>query len=246
MTPKRRSASGAVLMLVIIPMFAGLLACMPVPIGNPEKSRIDPALSGIWLLAGDDSIDGSGFYLLQPYDKRTWLMIGVGIEDGAEADFSDVEIETTEDVFALLRKTPIGDAGIVTTGEIVLYKAWLTKLGGVTFMTWELHGGVDASGSLRPEYWFNWKIERVGNDRIDLYLCCETGEGAVLGDLPDPGTDVTGKELDKARRAWERALRKHAKNPDIYADEVSTLVRVPEDLVDKVSDLFGNRVSFDD
>lgn len=246
MTPKRRSASGALLMLVIVPMFAGLLACMPVPIGNPERSHIDPALSGIWMATEGSSIDGSVFYLLQPYDKRTWLVIGVGIDEGAEADFSDVEAETTEEVFAFLREIPVGEAGMVPSDNVALYKAWLTKLGGVTFMTWELHGGVDASGSLRPEYWFNWKIERVGNDRIDLYLCCDGGEEDVLGDLPDPGTDATDKELDKARRAWERALRKHAKNPDIYADEVSTLVRVPVDLVDKVSVLFGNRVSFDD
>ncbi len=245
MTPKRRSTSGALLMLVIIPMFAGLLACMPVPIGNPEKSRIDPALSGVWFWAEGESFDGSGFYLLQPYDKRTWLIVGIGIEEGSEADFSDVEIESVEDIFEFLRETPIGASGIVPSDEVILYKAWLTKLGGVTFMTWEMHGGVDASGNLRPEYWYNWKIERVGEDRIDLYLCCDDDE-EVLGDLPEPGADVTGKELDKARRAWERALRKHAKNPSIYVDEPSVLVRVPADLVDKVSDLFGDRVSFDD
>ena len=35
MTPKIRSFSGAALMLVVIPIFVGLLACMPVPVGNP-------------------------------------------------------------------------------------------------------------------------------------------------------------------------------------------------------------------
>ena len=75
MTPKTRSYSGAALMLVIIPIFAGLLACMPVPVGDPERSRIDPGLSGVWAMTEDGAEGGS--YLFRPYDKRTWLVVGV-------------------------------------------------------------------------------------------------------------------------------------------------------------------------
>ena len=57
MRPNIRTVSGAILMLAIIPIFAGLLACMPVPIGNPEKSRIDPEISGVWLAAADAEPD---------------------------------------------------------------------------------------------------------------------------------------------------------------------------------------------
>ena len=53
MRPNVRSASGMVLMLAIIPIFAGLLACMPVPIGDPERSRIDPEITGVWFLESD-------------------------------------------------------------------------------------------------------------------------------------------------------------------------------------------------
>ena len=35
---------------------AGLLACMPVPVGDPERSRIDPNLSGAWLLAEENDL----------------------------------------------------------------------------------------------------------------------------------------------------------------------------------------------
>ena len=30
--------------LIALPAFLGLMACLPVPIGNPEKSRIDPEI----------------------------------------------------------------------------------------------------------------------------------------------------------------------------------------------------------
>ena len=68
MTPKIRSFSGAALMLVIIPMFAGLLACMPVPVGDAERSRVDPGLNGAWVLASDSDLT---IYQFVPWDKRT-------------------------------------------------------------------------------------------------------------------------------------------------------------------------------
>ena len=78
MKPNTRSITGALMMLAIIPIFAGLLACMPVPIGDPERSRIDPDISGVWLLESEEEFDA--LYLYQPYDKRTWLVVGAGIE----------------------------------------------------------------------------------------------------------------------------------------------------------------------
>jgi len=74
MKPRNRSLTGAVIAVLVLPVFAGLLACMPsfpVPIGNPEKSRIDSDISGMWI-----SSDGSQtmIHLYVPYDKRTWLL----------------------------------------------------------------------------------------------------------------------------------------------------------------------------
>ena len=65
MTKNTRSLCGAILMLMIIPIFAGLLACMPVPIGNPERSRIDPDLNGPWAMEDGGDVN---LYLYQPYD----------------------------------------------------------------------------------------------------------------------------------------------------------------------------------
>ena len=109
MTPKIRSFSGAALMLVIIPIIAGLLACMPVPIGDPERSRIDPGLNGVWLLAEGDNID---MYQFLPWDKRSWLVMGTEIEAGDEFEGELPEIETPEDFAAALenlaRRSPPG------------------------------------------------------------------------------------------------------------------------------------------
>jgi hypothetical protein len=74
MKPNTRSVSGALLMLIIAPVIIGLLACMPVPIGDPERSRIDPEITGVWFFHGDGD---PGFYAFEPYDKRTWLLSGV-------------------------------------------------------------------------------------------------------------------------------------------------------------------------
>ena len=95
MKPTTRSISGAVLMLAIIPAIIGILACMPVPIGNPERSRIDPEISGVWVWLDSDD---DAFYAFEPYDKRTWLLTGIPIEEGKDADFSDYDLDEYDDL----------------------------------------------------------------------------------------------------------------------------------------------------
>ena len=73
-----RSATGGLLMLLLIPFIIGLLACMPVPIGDPERSRIDPTVSGVWVAEKED--EGAAYYAFEPFDKRTWLLTGVRTE----------------------------------------------------------------------------------------------------------------------------------------------------------------------
>lgn len=144
MTSKSRSLSGAALMLVIIPIFAGLLACMPVPIGNPERSRIDPELSGLWVMR--DSDEEWFVVLLEPYDKRTWL--GIMVEpkslEGAATDEYEVS-------------------------ELALYKVWLTKLGGQKFMVWEPRG-VYNEGKFGAGFGLSWKITKHNESRFDLNM----------------------------------------------------------------------------
>ena len=166
-----RSTTGAVLMLAIAPFVVVLLACMPVPIGNPERSRVDPAISGVWLATSDgDEV----LYAFEPWDKRTWIVTGVSVEEG------------DEDV------------------PIVVYKVWRSKHGGERFMTWEPRINY-GNEEFQPEMWIVFREQREGDGRMSLHM--------VNGD------DDVFDGLDETRRAYEKVLRKNARNPDIYVDD---------------------------
>ena len=77
MQSRIRSVYGAIIAILALPVFMGLTACLPtfqVPIGDPEKSTIDPYISGIWLADEEEA-----FYVFEPYDKRTWLLTAFGL-----------------------------------------------------------------------------------------------------------------------------------------------------------------------
>jgi len=208
MKPNTRSASGAILMLVIIPVIVGILACMPVPIGDPERSRVDPEITGVWVVLNDG--EDPGFYAFEPYDKRTWLLTGMTIEEGDEADLRQYEITSYDGLAKLMENEPVGDDGVTTT-EVSMYKVWRTKIGGEWFMTWEPKGffGED---DFEPDGWFVFRIEKMGQNTIDLYMI--------------EGGDAFFKDVKKTRRAYERVIRKNVKNAALYSDEPLKFIRV--------------------
>ena len=241
MTPRTRSFSGAALMLVIIPLFAGLLACMPVPVGDPERSRIDPGLNGIWVFESDD--DFSGMYQILPWDKRTWLMVGAELEAGDEFEGELPDIESAADFAATLEDLPLGKEGITAT-SVVLYKAWLTKLGGQQFMTWEMTGFGNDDGRLPPEYWYVFKLEKISADRYDLHML--NGEFDGFEDIPSP-KDYEGDDyVGKYRRAYERIIKRNLDNEDLISDEVvMVLHRLPPGASEEALDLFEKVIDFE-
>lgn len=207
MKPRTRSVSGAVLMLALIPGIVGLLACLPVPIGDPERSRIDPDITGVWA-----AIDGQEvmFYAFEAYDKRTWLLTGVLLEETPSADFSAYDLTTRNGVSQLLENEIVGPGGATSTG-VVLYKAWRTKLGGEWFMTWE---GLfpHSEEKFVPEYWIVSRIHQTDENTLDLYLV--------------NGEDELFKTARKTRRAYEKILKKNALNPDLFSEDPLRFRRV--------------------
>ena len=222
MKPNTRSASGAMLMLVIIPVIVGLLACMPVPIGDPERSRIDPNITGIWAVIdeGDDS-----FFVFEPYDKRTWLATFVPIEGGNEADLGDFELESYSDLAEFIDKEPVVGSNGVTAGKISNFKAWRTKLGGKWFMTLEPKMVID-NESFSPEVWWVFRVDQPDENTVELIM---------LGD------DLF-RDVDKTRRAYERIIKKNAKNEDLYSDEVMRMVRVKSEHLDFFESLVSEAI----
>lgn len=183
MRPATRSTAGAILALAIIPFVIGLLACMPVPIGNPERSRIVPEINGVWSATSDGD---EAFYAFEPWDKRTWIVTGVSAGEDDEDP------------------------------SIVVYKVWRSKHGGEWFMTWEPRINYD-NEEFQPEMWIVFREEQEGDDRMSLYMV--------------NGEDDVFKGLDKTRRAYEKVLRKNAKNPEIYMDEPWAFTRASAEQV---------------
>lgn len=220
-------------MLVIIPIFAGLLACMPVPIGDPERSRIDPELTGVWVgLTDSESFGEPGFYVFEPYDKRTWLISGAGLVEGDSPDLPDFDLTAYDGWVELAAADPVVE-GYVSIEAIGVYKAWLKKLGGETFMTWEPKMMLD-EGIPEPEVWITYRVVKKGRDRIELHYV--NGESDLFDDV------------DETRRAYERVIRKNAENPELYADEDGVgevFIRVQDSELQLFEDLLGIIVNWD-
>jgi hypothetical protein len=240
MTPKIRSFSGAALMLVIIPIIAGLLACMPVPIGDPERSRIDPDLNGVWLLADGDDLE---IYQFLPWDKRSWLLLGTEIEAGEELDGELPQIETPEDYAAALENLSIGKNGI-TARSVVIYKVWLAKLGGETFMTWEMTGFGTEKGRIPPEYWFVFKLEKVSADEYRLFMLNAEFDG--FADIPSPKEYEGDDYVADHRRLYERVIKRNLDNENLISDEaVIVLRRLPASASEDALELFEEVIEFE-
>jgi hypothetical protein len=221
MTPKSRSLSGAALALVLIPIFAGLLACMPVPIGNPERSKVDPELSGLWTFQSDD--EEIGAILLEPYDKRTWL--GLMVEpliDKASLP-AEYDTDTYEGLVAAMRDRTAEDS-LVTVDEVTLFKIWLTKLGGEKFMVWQ-QKGIYEDSEFGAEYAFNWRLRKINKSRFELNF--------LAGDHP------AIKDVMEDKKLLERAIRKHASDPELYDQDTYIFTRVSSSDEDLFSGLFS-------
>jgi hypothetical protein len=193
-------------MLVIIPIFAGLLACMPVPVGDPERSRIDPELSGVWAMTEGGA--DSGNYLFRPYDKRTWLVVGVEASD---------------------------------SGTAQVYKAWVTKLGGEQFLTWEQAGGFKKDGRVQPDFWYVFRVEKNAADEVMLRMLDYEFSG--FEDIPGPD-GYEGNYVKDQRRSFERVIKKNVNNEDMYGDAL-TMRRLTVDELPEASERFEKVVAFD-
>ncbi len=227
MRPNIRSISGALLMLVIIPIFAGLLACMPehIPLGNPERARINPEMSGIWFTADSDELLGQ-VVVLQAWDKRTWLVVNVLIEEPVDDEAYDLStydglVRWLDDGHARDDETPLAT---------LLYKGWLTKIGGATFLTWEIRGLLnedrgDDAGLLDPWFWWDFRVTEFGGNTLVLHL--------IDDEFPPL------KEAPRTPRGWEKVIRKHARNEALYLENAARFRRVDSGHEELFGDLVG-------
>ena len=202
----RRSIYGLVLMLGIVPVITGILACMPVPIGDPERSKVDPDITGVWavLTIEEESDSEAGAYVFEPFDKRTWLVAGVALEAGYGVE-NDYDFSTYQGYEALAANEEVHAEHVYTDG-VTLYKAWLTKLAGEWFFTWEPKGLAETLGE-DPEAWLVFHVNRADDKTLQLRMV--------------DGSAEPFKGIDKTRRAYEPVLKKHVNDPEIYGGDDS-------------------------
>ncbi len=225
MTPRTRSISGGLMMLAIIPVIVGLLACMPevVPLGNPERARIDPELTGVWIMEAEDEVVFVLYF--EPYDKRTWLLFSIGPEEGDELDLAEDTIDTYDDLVEILTDEArgVGPKG-VAVGFFSVFKAWTTKLRGEKFLVWEFKGELKDDGTFKVAFAWNWHLKKITPTHFEI-------RGINFEDPIFEDVDLTN------RRAVEKVIRKNVDNEALYDDEVYSLIKVKPEHIEVFGDL---------
>ena len=95
-------AARTLAMLAILAM----VGCLPYSLGDPEKSQIDPKLSGYWVSASDDQKEVVALF---PFDQHTYVV-------------EDVKLKKQDDKWQ-------------PDGAPQIFKGWLTNVRGQQFMT---------------------------------------------------------------------------------------------------------------
>ena len=101
---------------------------------------------------------------------------------------------------------------------------------------------MNSDASFTPEHWFVFKVVKETEDRVSLYVVDPDYEGFEGITTPDDyeGDDYVGD----MRRTWERALKKHAKDPELFDSEPWVMHRVPASAVEKAAELFQEVIEF--
>ncbi len=187
----RRSLGGLLMALIMAPFVVSVLACLEAPIGNPSTSKVDPKLSGVWF--GKHNGEPS-LLVLQPYDKRTYL-IGWFV---AETDEGEKQGEKQGEE---LKKDVDPKGGREKLEEIefkgqMISKGWLTTIGGEQFMCWEPMFQLDKKKGMKPKMWYGWLV-KLKKNKLSLSLIEAAGET----------TKEIEKNLAKATKAGDFAER---------------------------------------
>jgi hypothetical protein len=221
MNARQRSLSGLLLAVVLAPILAGLLACLPVPIGDPERSRIDPDMTGIWV--GFDR----GVTLFEPYDKRTWLVTSVEIDAPAGC-----MPRGTEDDYDRLVAW-LGQEQCASAGEAAIFKAWRSKHGGHWFLTMEPVAMVedDSDKPFTQDFWFVYRIDKTSTDAFKLLMI--DPEFAGFDGLPE------------TRRGYEKVIRKHASDDELYISDRPVFERVKKEHVSLFTTFVEEHINID-
>lgn len=225
---------------IVLSGILALAACqrgnLAVPIGDPEKSRIDPELSGVWQLiwlAENEPDEAEGetaeqrsdeghlhVVLIDPYDKRTWIVRQVWLEAKRPLPTDIAGIDSWID-------SPMDEVAVCN-----VMKVWIARLGGVDFAVAEPQFPLSEDRAFPQDKWMVFRLEVHGRDHMTLAWLDEGFKA-----------DENGPELEKitSQREAERIIRKNTNNPVLYGgkpgEEIQPrweLRRLPADAYDEL------------
>jgi hypothetical protein len=201
-----RRLGGLAIALLLVPVFIGLLACMPVPVGDQERSRADPDFAGAWLTATDDVVY---LFLVEQWDKRTWYIQLFGEWDMPDTEDADAEIlDSYEAMLAIATGSESND---MSGEDIFPFKAWSARLGKHRFMTWQPWGfGISLEENNDDMYWYVFRMVKRSRDHFELHEI--DGDSDLFDDLEDI------ENFKKMQRAYEKVIKRHAENPELYLE----------------------------
>ena len=206
---RRRSGLGLLATMLFLPALLGVMGCLelPAPVGDPEKSRIDPGMSGIWLQTDDNSDDL--LWVFEPYDKRTWLIRWVELAEKTNDDEEDLEAipsdDADESVDDDLTTLQLLQSGRLQANGVALFKGWRKRISGRSFITMEFKGMLDSETGMESGIWWVAKAELIDPDHLELKFVKNEFEGI---------------EEDMIQSQLERIVRRNVDNPEFYVDEV--------------------------
>lgn len=174
--------------LIMAPFVISVLACLEAPIGNPNTSKVDPKLSGVWF--GKGMGRQPTLLVLQPYDKRTYL-VGWFVAETDEGEKQGEELKKDVDTKGDREKLE----EIEFKGQMI-FKGWLTTIGGEQFMCWEPMFQIDNERGMKPKMWYGWLV-MLKKNKLSLSIIEAAGET----------TKEIEKNLAKATKAGDFAER---------------------------------------
>ncbi|MCU0982392.1 MAG: hypothetical protein MUF25_24815 [Pirellulaceae bacterium] len=181
-----KAGSPLVTLVTVAPLIVVILwltACVKHPVGDPEKSQVEPAYSGAWL---EKKTDGArSLLILRPYDARTYL--GNIFTYGKEGEAFRPQ-------------------------QRINCKAWLTSIGGATFLTME---------PMNAEHFLG-----VGEKPPYLVAKLSLSDGVLQLRLVDGGNEAVKNANDS--QALEKAIEQGVNTETLYGGEPAAFAKTED------------------
>ena len=183
------------LLSVVVALEACQSGNLGVPIGDPERSRINPQLSGVWYVSHPEDETKLAMFMADPYDERTWLVRQISLDPG-------IPVPASPDGLEAWLKFEMKEVLVCNA-----MKTWTTRLGGVEFVVAEPQFELDAQHGFLADGWIVYRLEMQSPDLLGLTLLDSEFKAA------EDGPELY--EIKTTREA-ERVIRRNARNPALY------------------------------